>query len=238
MSLAAGPLVLSQGPSYQQQTPEYEDVWVTVYGFSQQDVPLILREFGQCGDILQWGTFGVAQANFLHIQVRNPCVLMMCVVSGHHRKLLKMLYCTFMAEIEVPNPGSWLRLFGRTKICTWFALYGHADAHVFSFAAIAHMLGVSSCLANARFVCVQYQNKYAAQRALNMNGSQLTPSLIIGVKLLDHRHRAAIQEYNAGGQGQMQKLQVSLLWTLQALLFLDNHKTPPAHLSAHLKLRA
>ncbi len=55
------------------------DVWVTVYGFWQPDVPLVLQEFGSCGDIVQWGTFGVPQANFLHIQVR-ACVRA-CVIA-------------------------------------------------------------------------------------------------------------------------------------------------------------
>jgi len=35
----------------------------------QAEVPLILKEFSRCGDILQWGTYGQPQSNFLHIQV-------------------------------------------------------------------------------------------------------------------------------------------------------------------------
>lgn len=30
---------------------------------------LCTQEFGRCGDILQWGTYGVPQSNFIHIQV-------------------------------------------------------------------------------------------------------------------------------------------------------------------------
>lgn len=49
-----------------------EDTWVTVYGFSPDDLPLVLREFQRCGDILQWGTFGASpQSNFMHIQYQN-----------------------------------------------------------------------------------------------------------------------------------------------------------------------
>lgn len=39
------------------------------------------------------------------------------------------------------------------------------------------------------------QNKYAAQRALQRNGEQLSPSLMVGVKPLDPVHRAAIHDY-------------------------------------------
>lgn len=92
--------------------PQYQDVWVTIFGFGQQDIPVVLREFSKCGDILQWGSFGQPTANFLH---------------------------------------------------------------------------------------VQFQNKYASQRALLRNGEQLSPALVIGVKPLDARHRAAIEQYLAGG---------------------------------------
>lgn len=104
--------------------PQYEDVWVTVYGFTQADVPLILREFAKCGDILQWGTFGQPQANYLHIQ---------------------------------------------------------------------------------------FQNKYAAQRALLRSGEQLTSTLIIGVKPLDSRHRQAIEGYNAANGSTMEILRAKAL---------------------------
>ncbi|KAG1679270.1 hypothetical protein FOA52_009300 [Chlamydomonas sp. UWO 241] len=97
--------------------PQYQDVWVTVFGFSQADTSLILKEMGKCGDILQWGTFGSPATNFLH---------------------------------------------------------------------------------------VQFQNKYASQRALLRSGEQLSPSLIIGIKPLDARHRHAIEAYHEnGGDGRV-----------------------------------
>ena len=47
-------------------------------------------------------------------------------------------------------------------------------------------------------VCVaQFQNKYASQRALLRNGEHLTNSLVVGVKPLDPRHRAAVEGYDA-----------------------------------------
>ena len=57
----------------------------------------------------------------------------------------------------------------------------------------------------ANYLHVQFQNKYAAQRALLRNGEQMSPSLIIGVKPLDPRHRMAIEDYHATGgmEGQM-----------------------------------
>ncbi|EFJ49707.1 hypothetical protein VOLCADRAFT_59188, partial [Volvox carteri f. nagariensis] len=47
-----------------------DDVWVTVFGFTQQDVPLVLRELHNCGDIISWG-FGEREANFIHVQYQN-----------------------------------------------------------------------------------------------------------------------------------------------------------------------
>jgi len=47
---------------------EYDSTWVTVFGFGQGDVPLVLREFGKCGDIVQFGTFDDGpRVNWLHI---------------------------------------------------------------------------------------------------------------------------------------------------------------------------
>jgi nuclear pore complex protein Nup53 len=99
-----------EGMQYEQ--PQYGDVWVTAFGFSQQDTPLILGELSKCGDILQWGMFGQANANYIH---------------------------------------------------------------------------------------VQFQNKYAAQRALLRNGEQFSPSLIVGIKPTNMHHRMAIEQYQAGG---------------------------------------
>jgi nuclear pore complex protein Nup53 len=51
---------------------EYESTWVTVFGFSQADVPLVLREFGKCGDIVQFGSFEDGpHCNWLHINYSN-----------------------------------------------------------------------------------------------------------------------------------------------------------------------
>lgn len=57
--------------SFEQQQPQYDDVWVTVFGFAQQDVSLVLKEFHRCGDIISWGTFGELHANFIHVQYQN-----------------------------------------------------------------------------------------------------------------------------------------------------------------------
>ncbi|GAX74822.1 hypothetical protein CEUSTIGMA_g2269.t1 [Chlamydomonas eustigma] len=109
--------------------PEYEDVWVTVFGFAPGDTSLILKEFSKCGDILQWGSYGQPNSNFLHLQ---------------------------------------------------------------------------------------YQNKYAAQRALLRNGDLLSVSLIIGVKPPSARHRAAIHEYlAAGGHAEGQQISISRPQVLQ-----------------------
>jgi nuclear pore complex protein Nup53 len=49
-----------------------DDAWVTVYGFSPDDLPLVLRELQRCGDVLQWGTFGASpQSNFMHVQFQT-----------------------------------------------------------------------------------------------------------------------------------------------------------------------
>lgn len=66
---APTPPLSGLGGHYEAPQTQYEDVWVTIYGFSQTDIPLILKEFAKCGDILQWGTFGQPQANFIHVQV-------------------------------------------------------------------------------------------------------------------------------------------------------------------------
>lgn len=42
----------------QERAPQYDDTWVTVYGFSQSDVPVILKEFTKCGDVIQVRTAG------------------------------------------------------------------------------------------------------------------------------------------------------------------------------------
>lgn len=124
MQLSPGPLMAqpplaSTGLVFEQQQPAYNDVWVTVYGFSAADTPLILEEFHKCGEILNWGSYGQPRANYIHIQ---------------------------------------------------------------------------------------YQNKLGAQRALLKNGTQLSPALIVGVKPVDVRHRAAVETYQAGPESPMQLL--------------------------------
>jgi nuclear pore complex protein Nup53 len=48
---------------------EYESTWVTVFGFSQADVPLVLREFGRCGDVIRYGRFDDGpHVNWMHIK--------------------------------------------------------------------------------------------------------------------------------------------------------------------------
>lgn len=79
-SKGAEDMVVSTSPFQQQrdlarashQLEQYEDTLVTVFGFSQDDVPLILREFGKCGDIKQFGTFGEGSAvNWIHLNFAN-----------------------------------------------------------------------------------------------------------------------------------------------------------------------
>ena len=51
---------------------DYDSSWITVFGFSQFDVPLVLREFSKCGDIVQFGTFEDGpHVNWLHIRYTN-----------------------------------------------------------------------------------------------------------------------------------------------------------------------
>jgi nuclear pore complex protein Nup53 len=50
------------------QIAEYDGTWVTVFGFGAPEVPLVLREFGKCGDIAHFGTFGDGpHVNWLHL---------------------------------------------------------------------------------------------------------------------------------------------------------------------------
>lgn len=49
-----------------------DETWVTVFGFCQADLPLVIREFSKAGDIQQFGTFGEGAAvNWIHIEYRN-----------------------------------------------------------------------------------------------------------------------------------------------------------------------
>ena len=47
---------------------DYEDCWVTVYGFHQNDVPLVLKEFSKCGEIVDFGHFTDGPyVNWIHV---------------------------------------------------------------------------------------------------------------------------------------------------------------------------
>ncbi|WPT13571.1 Nuclear pore complex protein NUP35 [Picochlorum sp. SENEW3] len=55
---------LPRHPSVQ----DYESCWVTVYGFHKNELPLVLREFSKCGDIVDFGHFNDGPyVNWTHI---------------------------------------------------------------------------------------------------------------------------------------------------------------------------
>ena len=73
MAAIATPRILQVAPPMQT-----EDTWVTVFGFSQADLALVLMELQKCGDIVQWGAFGApSTANFIHVQFMDKWVLEM-----------------------------------------------------------------------------------------------------------------------------------------------------------------
>lgn len=47
---------------------EDSDVWVTVFGFQPSQLPIILRDFAKCGDIVQYGNGREDNANWVHIK--------------------------------------------------------------------------------------------------------------------------------------------------------------------------
>lgn len=47
---------------------EDNDVWVTVFGFQPSQLPIILRDFAKCGDIVQYGNGREDNANWVHIK--------------------------------------------------------------------------------------------------------------------------------------------------------------------------
>ena len=50
----------------------YNDVWVTAFGFTRNEVQLVLKELSKCGDICNWGYFSNSSStNFIHIQYQN-----------------------------------------------------------------------------------------------------------------------------------------------------------------------
>ena len=50
---SASHLALVRQPNVQ----DYDSCWVTIYGFHQNDLPLVLKEFSKCGDIVEFGSF-------------------------------------------------------------------------------------------------------------------------------------------------------------------------------------
>jgi hypothetical protein len=63
-TLAHTPMVLPVTPAV-----HTDSEWVTVFGFNQASLPLVLEEFQNCGEIVMWGTFGSPPtANFIHIK--------------------------------------------------------------------------------------------------------------------------------------------------------------------------
>lgn len=56
-----------------------------------------------------------------------------------------------------------------------------------------------------------HAHRFAAQRALTRNGEQLSNSLIIGVKPLDPRHKAAVEAYTSGPDSPGQLVRPKLL---------------------------
>lgn len=67
---------------YEAPAAQYEDVWVTVFGFTSADVNLVLQEFSKCGDVLQWGTFGQPQVRVVWGAGRGAGVVVPSMVMG------------------------------------------------------------------------------------------------------------------------------------------------------------
>lgn len=47
------------------------DTWVTVYGFQPGDAATVLRTFQAMGEVVDFGSYGPAQANWMHIRFRT-----------------------------------------------------------------------------------------------------------------------------------------------------------------------
>lgn len=101
-----------------------------------------------------------------------------------------------------PHPGGWLHqktqgaLCGRCWCLTFDSLF---LCHLPSNHHPHHGARCLRMTSTAPFPHPppQFQNKFAAQRALLRNAEQMSEALIIGVKPLDARHRAAISQYDA-----------------------------------------
>jgi nuclear pore complex protein Nup53 len=90
---------------------------------------------------------------------------------------------------------------------TWVTVYGFPPEDLATvlreFQRCGDVLqwGTFGAGAGANFVHIQYQTRYGAQRALLKGGEQLSSTLIVGVKPLDPRHRAAVEGGAGGGGG-------------------------------------
>lgn len=62
------PMALGSQPNVQ----DYDSCWVTIYGFHQSDLPLVLKEFSKCGDIFEFGSFDDGPyVNWTHVCYEN-----------------------------------------------------------------------------------------------------------------------------------------------------------------------
>lgn len=53
------------------QPTEYADTWVTLFGFAPEYLPIVLREFLHCGDIINYDIHEKGPAgNWVHVQFR------------------------------------------------------------------------------------------------------------------------------------------------------------------------
>lgn len=74
---------------------EYYDTWVTLFGFSAEDLPAVLREFLTCGDIVTYDTSERGPAgNWVHVQYR----VSLCLCPGHDVCCVASLKGNFQQE--------------------------------------------------------------------------------------------------------------------------------------------
>lgn len=62
---------LEGGESAQPASSHGLDTWVTVYGFQPGDAATVLRTFQAMGEVVDFGSYGPAQANWMHIRFRT-----------------------------------------------------------------------------------------------------------------------------------------------------------------------
>jgi len=95
-TLGLGPPGLSSGTpaagwppseSWAREASPPRDAWVTVFGFRDCDLGLVLDEFRLCGEILSYGFFGQDGGNFVHIQYADGLSAQRALsMSGVHLK--------------------------------------------------------------------------------------------------------------------------------------------------------